>query len=176
MEKVCITAGPEFGTLQGHCLIIVKALYGLRTSSMCWHERLADVLRSEGFMPCKSEPDIWLRENGPIYEYIGVYVDDLAIAMESPKDFIEMLRDKHNFKIKAPGPLQFHLGTDFYHDEDGALCMAPQKYIERLTASYEKMFERSQVQRCSPLLRKATTQNLMTLSSLTLMVSNSIKH
>ena len=31
-EKVYFIAGPEFGPLEGHTLIIVKALYGLRTS------------------------------------------------------------------------------------------------------------------------------------------------
>ena len=31
-EKVCIRAGPEFGELEGHLLIIYKALYGLKTS------------------------------------------------------------------------------------------------------------------------------------------------
>ena len=31
-EKVCIRAGPEFGELEGHLLIIDKALYGLRLS------------------------------------------------------------------------------------------------------------------------------------------------
>ena len=84
-EKVCIIAGPEFGPLQGHLLIIIKALYGLTTSGVRWHERLADVLRNEGFLPCKAEPDIWLRKNGTIYEYIGVYVDDLAMAMKAPQ-------------------------------------------------------------------------------------------
>jgi hypothetical protein len=29
LEKVCIIAGPEFGNLQGHVMIIYKALYGL---------------------------------------------------------------------------------------------------------------------------------------------------
>jgi hypothetical protein len=29
---VCIIAGPEFGNLQGHVMIIYKALYGLRSS------------------------------------------------------------------------------------------------------------------------------------------------
>jgi hypothetical protein len=32
MERNYIVAGPEFGQLEGHYLIIVKALYGLRTS------------------------------------------------------------------------------------------------------------------------------------------------
>ena len=30
-EKIFIIAGPEFGELEGHTLIIFKALYGLRT-------------------------------------------------------------------------------------------------------------------------------------------------
>jgi hypothetical protein len=34
MERNYIVAGPEFGQLEGHYLIIVKALYGLRTSGL----------------------------------------------------------------------------------------------------------------------------------------------
>jgi len=59
-EKVYIIAGPEFGELEGHTLIIFKALYGLRTSGLHWHERFADCLRDMGFYPCKAEPDIWM--------------------------------------------------------------------------------------------------------------------
>ena len=36
--------------------------------------------------------------------------------------------------------MEFHLGADFFRDDEGILCMAPQKYIDRLAASYEKMF------------------------------------
>jgi len=43
-EKVYIIAGPEFGELEGHTLIIFKVLYGLRTSGLHWHERFADCL------------------------------------------------------------------------------------------------------------------------------------
>jgi hypothetical protein len=49
MERNYIIAGPEFGQLEGHYLIIVKALYGLRTSGLRWHERFTDCLCSEGF-------------------------------------------------------------------------------------------------------------------------------
>ena len=31
-EKMVFIAGPKFGELQGHLLMIVKALYGLRSS------------------------------------------------------------------------------------------------------------------------------------------------
>jgi hypothetical protein len=60
-EKVFIIAVPEFGILQGHVMIIYKALNGLRSSDTCWHDRLTDCLRAEGFFPCKAETDIWMR-------------------------------------------------------------------------------------------------------------------
>ena len=63
-EHVCIIAGPEFGPLEGHLLLIYKALYGLRSSGARWHDKLSDVLRKEGFIPCKAEPDIWMHQNG----------------------------------------------------------------------------------------------------------------
>ena len=94
-ERLYIIAGPEFGKLEGHILVIFKALYGLRTSSPHWHERFADCLRQEGFEPCKAEPDIWMRPNGEVYEYIAVYVDDLAFAMIEPQSFIAILQGKY---------------------------------------------------------------------------------
>ena len=153
-ERVCITAGPEFGPLEGHLLLIHKALYGLRSSGARWHDRLSDVLRKEGFIPCKAEPDIWMRQNGEQYEYVAVYVDDLAFAVKNPASFVHTLKEKYQFKIKDAGPLEFHLGADFYRDDEGILCMAPQKYIDRLSASYEKMFgEKPSARMYSPLDR-----------------------
>ena len=151
-EKVCICAGPEFGDLKGHILIIDKALYGLRSSGARWHDRLADSLRGEGFTPCRAEPDIWMRRNGDIYEYVAVYVDDLAFAMKDPQSFVDVLVNKCNYKVKGTGPLEFHLGADFHCDSDGTLCMAPKKYIERMIQSYEQMFgEKPHMNAYSPL-------------------------
>ena len=45
-EKVCIKAGPEFGELEGHLLIIYKALYGLRSSGKVFGDLLADCLNT----------------------------------------------------------------------------------------------------------------------------------
>ena len=50
LKKRCaFIAGPEFGPLEGHLLVIVRALYGLRTSGARWHDRYADVMRIMGF-------------------------------------------------------------------------------------------------------------------------------
>ena len=139
-EKVCIKAGPEFGDRAGHMLLIAKALYGLRFSGKFWHERLSDCLRGMGFTPSKAEPDIWMRRVDDHYEYIGVYVDDLAIVSKNPGAIIETLTNQYKFKLKGTGPIEFHLGCDFKRDEEGVLCFAPKKYVERMEESYFEMF------------------------------------
>jgi len=63
-EKVYIVCGPGLGKLEGQRLIIAKAIYGLRTSGLRWHERFADTLRDLGFVPSKADPDVWLRRTG----------------------------------------------------------------------------------------------------------------
>src|SRR5688572_18633709 len=81
-----------------------------------------------------------MQRNGEQYEYTAVYVNDLAFELEDPQSSIEALKSKYNFKIKEAGPLKFHLGADFFRDDEDTVCMAPCKYIERVVASYEKMF------------------------------------
>ena len=139
-ELVYIIAGPEFGEREGSTLIIVKALYGLRSSGLQWHMRFSAVMRKEGFTPCKMEPDIWIRESQGIYEYVAVYVDDLAIAMANPSEFTDILLNRYGFKLKGTGHIKFHLGCDFHRDADGTLCMQPKKYIKKMADGYEMMF------------------------------------
>ena len=113
-EKVYIIGGPEFGPLEGHTLLIDRALYGLRSSGLCWHQRFADVLQSMDFTPSKAEADIWMRENKGLYEYIAVYVDDLLIAAKDPEEIVKTLSEKHKFKLKGVGPLTYHLGCNYF--------------------------------------------------------------
>ena len=95
-EKLCIMAGPEFKELQGHLLIMVKALYGTRSGGARWHDRLFDILQELKFKPSKADPDVWMRPEpgGTCYEYIAVYVDDLAIAAKDPQAFCNELKKK----------------------------------------------------------------------------------
>ena len=72
-----------------------------------------------------------MRDAGDYYEYVAVCVDDLMIASKDPKEIIDALQSApNNFKLKGTSPIQFHLGCDFFREEDGTLCMGPRKYIE----------------------------------------------
>jgi hypothetical protein len=151
-EKVYIIAGPEFGEREGHTLIVQKACYGLKSSGLRWHERLADELKAMGFTPSKAEPDIWMRDKGDHYKHVAVYVDDLLICSRDAQGIIDELLAK-NFKLKGTGPVSFHLGCDFFRDNDGNLCYAPKKYIEKILANYKRIFGRDPRKVSSPLTK-----------------------
>jgi len=140
-EKVYIIAGPEFKERKDHILVINKALYGLKSSGQRWHDKLHDCLTDLGWNPCKAEPDIWMKQNGNVWEYVAVYVDDIAIAMKHPNEFIEALTsDPYNFKLKGTGPIQHHLGMQFTRDEDGTLCLEQKKYMDKIIDGYKRHF------------------------------------
>jgi hypothetical protein len=74
-EKFYIFGSPEFGSHEGHSLVIDCALYGLRSSGLCWHQRFSDTLKSMGFTPSEAEADIWMRESCGMYVCTAVHVD-----------------------------------------------------------------------------------------------------
>ncbi len=80
-----------------------------------------------GFTPSKAEEDIWMRAKGDHYEYIAVYVDDLMIASKEPEAIIKALQEEHNLTLKGTGPTTFHLGCDYFHDEEDTLCVGPKR-------------------------------------------------
>ena len=142
-QKLCIIAGPEFKELQGHLLIMIKALHGTRSGGARWHDRLFDILQELRFKPSKADPDVWMRPEpgGTCYEYIAVYVDDLAIAAKDPQAFCNELKKKYNLKLKGVGPLEYHLGCTYKKDPDGTLAADPRRYVNKILESYEMMFK-----------------------------------
>ena len=61
-EKLYVVAGPEFEELEGHILVMYKALYGLMSSGLRWSQKIHDMMLDMGFSPCKADPCVWLRK------------------------------------------------------------------------------------------------------------------
>ena len=142
-EKLCTIAGPEFKELQGHPLIMIKALYETHSGGARWHDRLFDILQELKFKSSKADPDVWMRPEpgGTCYEYIAVYVDDLAIAAKDPQAFCNELKKGYNLKLKGVGSLEYHLGCTYKKDPDGTLAADPRRYVNKILESYERMFK-----------------------------------
>ena len=60
-EKVYTTAGPEFGADEGKTDIIVRALYGLKSSGAAWRSHFAHTLRDLHFTSTYADPDVCFR-------------------------------------------------------------------------------------------------------------------
>jgi len=112
-EKVHTTAGLEFGPSRvGQTVIIVRAMYGLKSSGAAWHAHLSETLYSMGFKPSLADPDVWYKaackEDGfEYYEYILVYVDDILAISHSPKIIMETIRKQYRLKEEPTAPKQY---------------------------------------------------------------------
>ena len=42
-EKLYIVADPEFEEMQGHVLVMYKALFDTQSGEVCWHDNLFDI-------------------------------------------------------------------------------------------------------------------------------------
>ena len=168
--------GPEFEELQGHVLVMYKALYGTRSGGARWHYKFFDILHHMGFKPSRADPDIWMKfsKDGSHYEYIAVYVDDLATCMKDPKSFCDTLKEKYKLKLKGVGPINYHLGCGYTRDEDGTLVADPRKYVEKILKSYKKPLEKKQ-RRPRHLWWEEITQRVTYLIFVTRTRSNNIR-
>jgi hypothetical protein len=116
--------------------------YGRWTSGAHFHEKFADTLLSMNFLPCKAGPDVWTRDCDTHYEYVCVYVDDLAVTMKDPSLFFAELKVQ-KYKLKGVGEILYHLGGDFYRDPDGTLTWGANTYCKQVVNQSESIFGKS---------------------------------
>jgi hypothetical protein len=135
-----VIAGPEYGSLEGHTLIIRNVLYGRKTSGARYHERFADTLQAEGYFPSQSDPDVWMNDCITPYEYVCVYVDDLMVMAKDPKPLLDKLIKTHKVKFKGADKPTYHLGGNFFRDKDGTLGWGARAYCKKLIQEYKRMF------------------------------------
>jgi hypothetical protein len=147
-EKIYAIAGPEFGELQGRTMIIVRALYGLKSSGAAWHEHFANTLYDMNFKPSYADPDVWIRAavkpNGfKYYEYIFVYVDDLLILSHQPTAIVSVLKSIYRLKDDEVGAPKTYLRAQvkqMYLPQDKTVLqwgLSPKQYIENALKNVE---------------------------------------
>jgi Reverse transcriptase (RNA-dependent DNA polymerase) len=147
-EKNWFVAGREHGPDHvGKSVLIVRALYGLRSSGAQWREHLATTLRTAGFTSCKADPDVWLRpavkDTGEkYYEYVLCYVDDVLCGSERPQQVMAYLSEKYTLKSGSVKEPDVYLGADikkFAVDTDQyAWGISPDTYVKSAVIEVER--------------------------------------
>jgi len=79
-------------------MIIVRALYGLKTSRVAWRATFAEKLTEMGYKSTKANLDVWIRQsvkpNGLwYYEILLVYVDNILCVSHQPEWTMEQIKE-----------------------------------------------------------------------------------
>ena len=138
-EKLYYHAGLEWGDhMEGTICVIVRALYGLKSSANAWRNHMCSTLTSMNFKFSLADNDLWLRrdtkpDGTPYYSYILVYVDDILIISHDPSKYMDQLKSRYYVKEASIGPPNIYLGAEFKKvtNRQGRSCWASScnKYV-----------------------------------------------
>ena len=138
-EKIWFEGQLETGPDKGKILVVVRALYGLKSSSAAWRADLAQALRDMGFKSSYADPDVWIRaarrEDGfEYYELILVYVDDVLAVSESPEKIMQALGEVYELKEGSVKEPDIYLGANVEKvqlpDGRSVWAMSPKTYVK----------------------------------------------
>ena len=111
-ENAYFIAGDEIGPNKGCVIVIIRALYGMKSSGAAFRSKLCEDLRELGYTNLYGDPDVWMRaraneKGNKYYEYIAVYVDDLLIFSHDPTYYCCRLVEIYNLKEGFNKPTTF---------------------------------------------------------------------
>jgi hypothetical protein len=111
-------AGPEFGPgFMGLPRMIVRALYGLKSSRARWHDHMAQTLRDMGYVTCVANLNVWMkakvRPTGDKYwEYILIYSDNILVMLHELQMVMQGLMKAYMLKEGSVTKPKTYLGAN----------------------------------------------------------------
>ena len=138
-KNIWTVLGKEFGTYQVNKAIILRALYGIKSSGAAFHAHLTDCMRSMGYTPCRGDNDLWMKpeidpDGHEYHSYILKYVDDVLLV--HPDSMTTLMKIDKYFKLKQSsiGDPDIYLGAKLKYTraENGVWCwtLIPSKYVQ----------------------------------------------
>ena len=114
-ENIWTRARPQFGIGKGNVYIVVRALYGLKSSGAEFRAFLAERLDEMDFKSSVVGPGVWYREDmksdcGKYYKYILVYVYDFFLISLDSRSIILEVAEKIKLKKDKIEPPKVYIG------------------------------------------------------------------
>ena len=115
-EKIWTVLGKQFGADEGKKAIIVRALYGLKSSGAAFHAHLSDCMRSMGQTPFRGDNYLWIKpeidsEGDKYYSYILCYVDDVLVVHHNAMTTLMKIDKYFKLKPSSIGDPDIYLGA-----------------------------------------------------------------
>jgi hypothetical protein len=145
-ERIWTTLGSEFGTDAGKRALIVRALYGLKSSGAAFRKHLGECMRLMEYSPCLADPDLWYKaatkkDGTQYYSYILCYVDDIMVIHENPMPILQSINGFMKLKPDSIGEPDIYLGAKLKQVEldNDVFCwsLSPSKYVQEAVKNCE---------------------------------------
>ncbi len=100
-------------------MLVVRALYGLKSVSAAFRSHLANCMRQLGYESNKADSDLWMKVctwdsgNGPekFYSYIYLYVDNILCIHNNPNALLTQIDNYFPLKPDLVGEPDVYLGA-----------------------------------------------------------------
>ncbi|GAU28846.1 hypothetical protein TSUD_21830 [Trifolium subterraneum] len=138
-EEVYMQQPPGFESSdKGLVCKLHKALYGLKQAPRAWFDRLKTALLLYGFTASKCDPSLFMLKTSSVLMMVLVYVDDIIITGSS-SSHIQQLITKLNdeFALKQLDTLDYFLGIEVFHLDNGNVVLSQAKYIRDLLSKVQ---------------------------------------
>ena len=146
-EKIYTKLGPEFGPDEGKLAVIVRALYGLKSSGGSFSRHLADCMRTLGYEPCKADSDLWWKpmvrpdDGFKYYAYVLLYVDDCIAIHHDGEGALREIDKYFAMKKDSIGDPDVYLGAKLRKTQldNGVYAwgLSPSKYVQESVRNAE---------------------------------------
>jgi hypothetical protein len=147
-EKIAVICGPEFGIRQGHTALVVRALYGLKSSGAAFRNHLAACMVHLGYTQCAADADLWMKaevrpDDGQMYyAYVLLYVDDALVIHHDGMSVLKHIDHYFKMKPESMGDPDLYLGCKLrkFVMPNGveAWVNSPSKYIQEAVKNVEE--------------------------------------
>ena len=150
LEKIWFEGGIECSEDKGKVLVVVRALYVLKSIGLAWRVALAKTLVQLGFKSTRADPDVWIRaavclDGGKYYEILFLYVDDILAISHKATEVITEITSFSKAKEGSIKPLNIYLGTsiDKIQMPDGRKVWgsSSRDYVNNAITAVERLFE-----------------------------------
>ena len=120
-KKIWTNLGEDFGADAGKKAIIVRAIYGFKSSGDAFRNHLVDCMRHIGYTSCLADLYLWMKpmiksNSECYYSYIFNHVDDVLVISEGGGPILARLGKYFKLKSVSIGPPANYLVTN--------LCLA----------------------------------------------------
>lgn len=114
-----------------------KSLYGLKQAPRAWYAKMDSYLLSQGFIRCKSDPNVYMLRSTDSLLIIVLYVDDLLITGSSISAIATVKTTLHDrFSMTDMGLLHYFLGLEISQSDSG-INMTQSKYANDLLVRFQ---------------------------------------